>query len=1569
MIPFRTGRAARFTARVAFTTHAYGNIDFLAADGTIPFHISLRRDEGVVVINRRDAAGWRRELVHPWPFAPQGCRVALDFADGCVTVTLDGRALGRFDRFPRPARGGRLGLRRGFPGLDRIEQVNPRDGIDPTSLVLETSLPVAPAPRADEGGLVLTDRLEIEAPHHGPHPLTATLPGGDTLPLIARPPGHAPFGAPVPGVLLPGRLWRDAPDGMARLQVHDAQGRAQGTLVLDRARAAAAIDRLARAGALAQDRLSALQAIEHARFAALLPDLPAPARRALTAAAAAQGLEAWLLGDMNSDADGVPDGTATAPPDGAAAAPRPDPALDLRADRLLPPALRHATRITAALRAAQEAPAAPATGSGSGTGAGIGAGTGSGIGADIAAPPDPVALLRALQDKDPLPAPERRALLLALSEPVALQGDPRALAAYAAAEGLIAAEPATTAAAPWPTPTGDPWPTPTGDPWTDSAMLPFLHAQARHDTLREALWSLARPHTGWLVSPCVAWVARAALDGVPDLHGRIPDATTREEILYAVIGVIEAEAASYWGRSPCVALTDAALAMLEHADRLSEHLRTDLVWTLLRVYGLSPRFWDGVAAAQARGAALPEPITALAPAFARLRAIIEDNARGRAIIEQDARGRAIIEDNARGRAITDDTAAEIDRLLHRFQLAGAREVARWRHELLGPAGVAGADTPTASGPDPAALREAGLDAGETALRWLAAPTAAPTAAPAAAPAAAPTDDSTPDPRPDPPAALVRAAAEALPALWDGVPRLPMAGALRAATAQAQALLGDPGPPNPDRLAEVCDRLAALGDARSHHIGAGLMLGLATALAERAETTALAERAETTALAERAGTTALAERAETTAPAERAGTIAPAERAAAAPADAVLDRLAAVVAGLDARARAALAAAPAVAGALHTLARRRPAEDALVTRAHAILGGTPAPAPTEPPDPANPLFDLVVVVLSCKPYLDTRIPALRAGWMADLARAGVPCLVMVGGGDGQRRGDVVHLDAPDDYEGLPQKTLAAVEWVRAHTGAARMLKIDDDCYLNVAEFLGLPAFLGSDYHGRVLTRVPGQMDRTWHMAKSRSPRGRFELDKSPEPARYADGGSGYVLSRRAMTALSAAAASAAGRVLIAGSFMEDKLVGDLLALAGITPAGAEHRAAVLRRPRPGAALVSQWENGVLPFRGAPVTLAHLDGHEHQAQVHAQRDRPWPRPAKLWPSFAPVRLGAQSNALELVSPPERLARARRAPVAVVAVMRNEALMVPHFLKHYRDIGVDCFLIADNGSDDGTLDALLDAPDVAAFSVDTDYARSQYGVAWQQALLAAYRVGRWSLLADADELLVWDLDTPGAQLPDLLAGPEFAAADAARVMMLDMYPGGPLSAATFDTSGPFGEAGFCEREPFLRVSGGRGPWSDAPVLTSALRHRLIPGSRPELFVAQKYALLNYRPWMRLSAGLHFVANTRPAPRDLVFAHFKYTAAFRARARAEVARRQHFNDAEEYRKYLALLSEGREVIHHRDHSVRWTDCPTLRHLCRPGGGRVEDLPHPAARASLGAELETDLDGGLDGGFDRSTG
>jgi len=1375
MLAFLTRHGARFTCEADFTRGPVVNVNFFDANREgIPFHLSLRRDERLFVVNRRGPQGWRREIQFPADPGHRPIQIDATFSPWHVRLFIDGQDYGRFDAFPRPDRAGRFYLRHGFLGLSQIAEVEIDGPLVPGSLLLSSrgARPAVAAPVLNDA-LELTLRMTPQMPDHG-----VVLRAQGTLGAIPAVLRRLPYAddagtrAQEWAAVLPGRLWDASPEALT-LSLTEASGPALGQLTITRKQMAAHVGALAEAQTLAQDDRAALQAVEHARHARLMSDLTDRQRRSLLTAA-----NRFRLGPYLTEGQHMPLSPAPAAPVNTGAAQRQS-------------LLRN--RFTQHMR---DNPGAR-----------------------------PQEVLNRIWTEDSTPKPLRATLLTALTEWFCLNDDPRSIAQMWLDQRLPQLTPASH-----------------GDRWTLSAQLPLLYCAGRFDDVVKGLWALAPARNDWILTPCVGWIARQLAVSAPSVDQRLPALAQRRAMFDAVSGFLESRATEYWDRTECTSVIDGMVAILGESTTLPRDQHDALIWMLLRIYGLSPAFWTAVQNAQRSSWTLPLRMQRAQAAFADLSDLI-----------------------AQGPTRDGAAAARIDHLLNLFRQWGCVDAARFRRDLLGPAGVS---VPGGYAPDPDDILLAGLNPEESALRFLAFPRDSAFKAPV-------------------PAALTEAARRGLIGAYSEVP----AGSFRTlqveARVDAQSLLGGADKATLQRLLR---HLTPMAGPEGEFLGIGLALSLVCALIGQKRT------AEAALLAGQ------------------------------------IEAMRATI--TDDWALGALRRAPAPMLALRRLCALYPG-NGLTRRLVSALGPPPA---LGPPDgdavdqhtQVNPLLNTVVCLYSCVAHLDTRVAAIRQGWMQELEAQGVPCLVFVGNGDGQRTGDVVALAAPDDYEGLPQKTLAMVRWVRDHTDFDYMLKVDDDCFLDSGAFFADLSWQKFDYYGRPLTRGRGQMDRAWHMGKSASPRGRLELDKSPEPSTYADGGSGYSLSRQAMQAVCAASETPDGQDLISVSFMEDKLVGDLLALSNIWPRGEDYRISVLRRTMPGGPLVPAWENGFPPFAGSGIKLAHLDGHDRQAQALSGSHDPWPRSFKIWPSPQPVRLGWRSNTLDLISDPGKLAEVNAAEVAVIACLRNEIFMLPHFLQHYRAQGVTGFLIADNGSDDGSFEYLADQPDVALFAVDTDYSASHYGVSWQQALMANFRVGRWSLVADADELAVIGPNADDS-LPTVTARIDAEGANAARVFMLDMYPSGPLSDADFTTAPPFEQAGFVDAQPFLRVSGARGPYSNSPTWTSALRHRLMPGSRAELFVAQKYALLKYQPWMRLSAGLHFVANAQVARQELFFAHFKYNAAFHAKAQAEVARQQHFNNAEEYQKYLRLAAEGRNVLFDPDVSVHWAACDFVRSRLDP--------------------------------------
>lgn len=580
---------------------------------------------------------------------------------------------------------------------------------------------------------------------------------------------------------------------------------------------------------------------------------------------------------------------------------------------------------------------------------------------------------------------------------------------------------------------------------------------------------------------------------------------------------------------------------------------------------------------------------------------------------------------------------------------------------------------------------------------------------------------------------------------------------------------------------------------------------------------------------------------------------------------------------------------------------------------------PPEVPHEPIAEAALAGDVLVCVYSCNKYLDSRVAAIRATWMRDLAAVGARCVVVVGDGDDTLDGDVLRLDVSDAYEDLPLKTLRMVEWAHRHTAAQYIIKIDDDCQLSVPHFFGTLEYRAHHYHGRVIERPIGGTDRVWHHAKSSSERARG-IDRSPEPSRYCDGGGVYALSRFAMGRLLEAARGREGQRLIACSFMEDKLLGDLLALGGIAPDNTGYESYQRRRSFGGAHPVGIYENTFFPSKLAPAKVVHLDLAEDQKRAEALRGREELHPKKLWPGFATVGTGWGDHQLEMLSGPRELAAAQAEPIGVVLAARNEMTMLPHFLAHYRGLGVRSFFVVDNNSDDGSREYLLAQPDVALYSATTEYRTSHYGVTWQQTLLGGHFLARWAVVADADEFLIY----PGWRekpLAALVAEIEAEGADALPLPMVDMYPFGSLEDADFAALDPFEAAPWMDREAVRPYRLTACYYSNRIQQVSGLRHRLLPDSEPNGFVAEKVALFRYRPWVRVSEGIHSATNLRLSSRKAAFAHFKYHKGFRQKILDEIARGQHYNGAVEYKRYAAMIAESFGAFGREGESVQLSE------------------------------------------------
>ncbi|MBP6736621.1 MAG: glycosyltransferase family 2 protein [Rhodobacteraceae bacterium] len=257
-------------------------------------------------------------------------------------------------------------------------------------------------------------------------------------------------------------------------------------------------------------------------------------------------------------------------------------------------------------------------------------------------------------------------------------------------------------------------------------------------------------------------------------------------------------------------------------------------------------------------------------------------------------------------------------------------------------------------------------------------------------------------------------------------------------------------------------------------------------------------------------------------------------------------------------------------------------------------------------------------------------------------------------------------------------------------------------------------------------------------------------------------------------------------------------------------------------------------------------------------------------------------------------------------VFSTFRNERVRLPHFLRYYRDMGINHFLMVDNDSDDGGREYLAEQPDVSLWTTPASYKRSRFGVDWLNWLQMKYGHGRWCLVVDPDEFFVYPFcDTrPLRALTDWLDASSIKSFSA---MLLDMYPKGPFDAQ------PYHEG----QDPFEIA-----PWFDSGNYTITRNHKygnlwIQGGPRMRMFFAdapERAPALNKIPLVKWHRDYAYVSSTHMLlPRGLnqtydewggekasgVLLHAKFLDTFARKAEEEMERKQHYANSHEYRAY----------------------------------------------------------------------
>ncbi|WP_108813378.1 glycosyltransferase family 2 protein [Loktanella sp. Alg231-35] len=284
----------------------------------------------------------------------------------------------------------------------------------------------------------------------------------------------------------------------------------------------------------------------------------------------------------------------------------------------------------------------------------------------------------------------------------------------------------------------------------------------------------------------------------------------------------------------------------------------------------------------------------------------------------------------------------------------------------------------------------------------------------------------------------------------------------------------------------------------------------------------------------------------------------------------------------------------------------------------------------------------------------------------------------------------------------------------------------------------------------------------------------------------------------------------------------------------------------------------------------------------------------------------RLRAKHKARELTAVADRTSKIAPNDILLFSTFRNEDVRLPYFLDYYRNLGINHFLMVDNGSEDGGQTFMKDQPDVSLWTTDAGYGDARFGMDWLTHLQGKYAPGHWALTVDVDEFFVYPFcDTrPLRGLADWLDASEVRSFGA---MLLDMYPKGPVGHTSYERGAdPFEVLNWFDPGNYI-IS--RNPLLQNLWIQGGPRARTFFASKPKQAPA-----LNKIPFVKWQSPYAYVSSTHMMlPRGLnlvydqqggekasgVLLHAKFLNTFADRASHEAARAEHYRDGSEYKSY----------------------------------------------------------------------
>jgi glycosyltransferase involved in cell wall biosynthesis len=272
-----------------------------------------------------------------------------------------------------------------------------------------------------------------------------------------------------------------------------------------------------------------------------------------------------------------------------------------------------------------------------------------------------------------------------------------------------------------------------------------------------------------------------------------------------------------------------------------------------------------------------------------------------------------------------------------------------------------------------------------------------------------------------------------------------------------------------------------------------------------------------------------------------------------------------------------------------------------------------------------------------------------------------------------------------------------------------------------------------------------------------------------------------------------------------------------------------------------------------------------------------------------------------------------------LVVLVLLRNGRPYIKPFIEHYFSLGVRHIVFLDNGSTDGTVQALQNYENVTVLRSRLPF--KKYNITLKQYLVERFGRGRWTLNADIDELFEYPYSDV-VSLKALLRYLNDNFYTAVVTYMLDMFPETLLSADSPATD----YESLKELHRFYDISDVRTlDYSQVGDIGNVVANEWIEilqgGVMQRVFGTSP--LLTKHPLIFLDDRLtphdlsdHWVGNARIADFTALFLHYKLSANLYGLVRREIEERRYNNLHGKYDKIHKVLAEAPSLLMRNDTS-----------------------------------------------------